>query len=177
MPAPLTIAPLDADTRAEAECRYKATTDADTRLRSQIVLLAHQGDTVRQSTQVVLRRHDMVRRVLQRCRDGGLEAMPRRYAPGGPRTVTAPWEAELRRVIDRDPHPVGVASAPWTTGRVADYLARVTGIALNQETVRLYLHAHDYVGQRPTWTLKRKAAEQPQWVGNACGWRFFWPVP
>jgi len=33
MPAALTIPPLDADTRAEAERRYNTTTDADTRLR------------------------------------------------------------------------------------------------------------------------------------------------
>jgi transposase len=167
MPAPLTIAPLAADTLAEAECRYNATTDADTRLRYQIVLLAHQGYTVRQITQVVLRSHDMVLRVLKRFRDGGLEAVPRRYAPGGPRTVTPQWEAELLRVIDLDPHTVGVVSANWTTGLLAHYLARVTGIGVNQETVRLYLHAHGYVCKRPTWTLKKKAAEQPEWVGNA----------
>ena len=45
------------------------------------------------------------------------------------------------------------------------------GITVDRETVRLYLHAHDYVCKRPTWTLKRKAEEQPGYVGNACGWR------
>jgi hypothetical protein len=41
------------------------------------------------------------------------------------------------------------------------------GITVDRETVRLYLHAHDYVGKRPTWTLKRKAAEQEGCVANA----------
>jgi transposase len=167
MPAPLLIAPLDAATRTAVERRYNATTDADTRLRYQIVLLAHQGHTVSQITRLVLRSHDMVLRVLKRFRAGGPDAVPRRYAPGRARTVTPEWEAELLRVIERDPHEVGVASANWTTSLLAEYLAHVTGIAVDQETVRLYLHAHDYVCKRPTWTLKRKAQEQEGYVGNA----------
>ena len=167
MPAPCTITPLDAATRAEAERRYNITTNADTRLRYQIVLLAHQGHTVSQITRLVLRSHDMVLRVLKRFRDGGLDAVPRRSAPGRARTVTPAWEAELLRVIERDPHAVGVASANWTTGLLAEYLARLTGIAVDPESVRLYLHAHDYVCKRPTWTLKRKAEEQEGYVGNA----------
>ena len=88
MPAAITIAPLDAETRAEVERRYNTTTDADTRLRYHIILLA-------------------------------------------------------------------------------DYLARVTGITVDPETVRLYLHAHDYVCKRPTWTLKRKAEGHEGSGGNA----------
>jgi transposase len=169
MPAAFTLAPLDAATLTEAERRYNTTTDADTRLRYQIVLLAHQGHTVSQITLLVLRSHDMVLRVLKRFRAAGLDAVPRRRAPGRVRTVTPAWEATLLRVIDNDPHDVGVQSANWTTGLLADYLARATGIAVAPETVRLYLHAHDYVCKRPTWTLKRKAAEQEGYVGNACG--------
>jgi len=37
------------------------------------------------------------------------------------------------------------------------------------ETVRVYLHAHGYVCKRPTWTLRRKAEEKADYVGNACG--------
>jgi hypothetical protein len=44
------------------------------------------------------------------------------------------------------------------------------GMTVDRETVRLYLHAHDYVGKRPTWTLKRKAAEQEGYVGKTRGW-------
>ena len=167
MPAALTIAPLAAATRAEAERRYNATTHADTRLRYQIVLLADQGHTVSQITRLVLRSHDMVLRVLQRFRAGGLDAVPRRYAPGRARTVTPAWETALLDVIERDPHEVGVASANWTTGLLAAYLARVTGISVDPETVRLYLHAHAYVCKRPTWTLKCKAQEHEGYVGNA----------
>jgi transposase len=169
MPHAITLAPLDAAMLSDLRRRYDAAPDPDTRSRYQMILLAQQGYTAPQIAALVLRSDDTVLRVLKRFCQGGLDAVPRRYAPGGPRTVTPQWEAELLRVIERDPHEVGVASANWTTGLLAAYLARVTAITVNQETVRLYLHAHDYVCKRPTWTLKKKAQEQPEWVGNAYG--------
>jgi transposase len=169
MPAALALPTLDAETRAEWERRSNTTTDADTRLRYHIILLATQGYTAPQIARFILRSDDMVLQVLKRFRAGGLDAVPRRYAPGRARTVTPAGEAELRRVIARDPHEVGVQSANWTTGLLAESLARATGIAVDPETVRVYLQAHDYVCKRPTWTLKRKAAEQEGYVGNACG--------
>ena len=81
--------------------------------------------------------------------------------------MTPARAAELRRVIEGDPHEVGVDSANWTTDLLADYLARTTGIAVDAEAVRVDLHAHDYVCKQPTWTLKRKAQEQEGYVGNA----------
>ena len=32
--------------------------------------------------------------------------------------------------------------------------------------MRVYLHAHGYVCKRPTWTLRRKAEEQTDYVGK-----------
>ena len=37
---------------------------------------------------------------------------------------------------------------------------------MTEETVRVYLHAHGYVCKRPTWTLRRKAEEQTDYVGK-----------
>src|SRR5947209_14761407 len=74
--------------------------------------------------------------------------------------------AELLRVIELDPHEVGQDTANWTTERLADYLGQHTGVQVTQETVRVYFHAHDYVCKRPTWTLKRKAEEKADYVGN-----------
>jgi transposase len=107
--------------------------------------------------------------VLKRFLSGGLDAVPRRTAPGRERTVTAAWEAELLRVIEGDPHDVGQDTANWTTERLAEYLGQQTGIQVTEETVRVYLHKHDYVCKRSTWTLRRKAEEKADYVGNACG--------
>ena len=171
MAQPLTLPPLPDSQVAELRQLYDTTPHAKLRLRSQIVLLAHQGRSVAEIATIVFRSRDTVERVLKRFLSGGVAALPPRKAPGMAPTVTPTWKAELLRVIDLDPHTVGVASANWTTGLLATYLATATGIAVTAETVRLYLHAADYVCQRPTWTLKRNAEEQPGYVGNACGWR------
>ena len=163
--------PLASERLAALEAAYNGTDDAETRLRYQMVLLAHQGRTAPEITRLTLRGADTVVRVLRRYGTGGLAAVPYRVPPGPAPTVTAAWRAELVRVIELSPRAVGVASAVWTTGLLATYLATATGVAVSQETVRRGLHAAGYVCKRPTWTLKRKAEEQPQYPGNAPGWR------
>jgi transposase len=166
VPRPLAFPPLDEASLAELTACFNQTQDAETRLRYQMVLLTHQGLSASQIGRCVLRSHDTVTRVLKRFLDGGLAAVPRRTPPGSAPRITPAWEAELLRVIDLDPHTVGVPTANWTTQLLADYLAEKTGIAVSLETVRTSLHAHDYVCKRPTWTLKRKAQEQPNYLGN-----------
>jgi transposase len=167
MPQPLRVPPLDAPTLQELSRRFNQTPHPETRLRYQMVLLAQQGYSVSQISPLVLRSHDTVTRVLHRFLAEGLDAVPRRTAPGRERQVTPAWEAELLRVIELSPRAVGVPSANWTTALLAQYLTTQTGVAVGQETVRTYLHRHDYVCKRPTWTLKRKAAEQAGYEGNA----------
>ncbi len=75
--------------------------------------------------------------------------------------------AELLRVIELDPHEVGQDTANWTTERLADYLGQHTNVRVTEETVRVYFHAHDYVCKRSSWTLRRKAEEKADYVGNA----------
>ncbi len=169
MTAPITLPRLDPATLTELRQRYEETSNVESRTRYQMILLAQQHYKVPQIARLVLRSEDTVARVLKRFLSGGLNAVPRRSPPGRERRVTAAWETELLRVIELDPHEVGVVSANWTTQLLADYLAEKTGIAVTEETVRIYLHAHDYVCKRPTWTLRRKAEEQPAYVGNACG--------
>ena len=169
MTAPLTLTSLEKPALVELRRRYEETADAETRTRYQMLLLSQRGQTSSQIAQTVLRSQDTVVRVLKRFLTGGLDAVPRRTAPGRERTVTAAWEAELLRVIEGDPHEVGVETANWTTERLAEYLGQQTGIHVTEETVRMYLHVHDYVCKRSTWTLRRKAEEKTDYVGNACG--------
>jgi transposase len=169
MTAPITLQPLDEETLSDLRCRYDETSDAETRTRYQMLLLSAKGQTSTQIARIVLRSQDTVVRVLKRFITGGVEAVPRRPAPGRKRTVTVAWEAELLRVIELDPHEVGQDTANWTTEKLAEYLGQHTGVQVTEETVRVYLHAHDYVCKRPTWTLRRKAEEKADYVGNACG--------
>lgn len=161
------IPALDEKPLAELTDRFNTTTRPETRLRYQMVLLSQQGYSVSEIASIVLRSHDTVTRVLHRYRDGGLDAVPRRKQPGRPPTVTPAWQAELLRVIELDPHQVGVQSAIWTTQLLAEYLTRQTGVQVGQESVRLYLHRHGYVCKRPTWSMKRRSQEEADYLGNA----------
>jgi transposase len=166
MTAPITLPPLEPATFAELRRRYEETANAESRTRYQMILLAQQDYKVPQIARIVLRSEDTVARVLKRYLAGGLDAVPRRTPPGRERRVTAAWEAELLRVIELDPHEVSVNSANWSTELLTEYLGQRTGIKVTEETVRVYLHANGYECLRPTWTLRRKAAEQAGDVGK-----------
>lgn len=157
---------LEGAARAEVARRYATARDAAARTRYQMVLLAADGRDAEDIASVVRQSTSTVWRVLQRYRAGGLDAVPHRPRPGYRGRIPAAWDAELRRVIELPPRDVGVASATWTTGLLADYLAGATGHRFHLDTVRTHLHAAGYVCKRPTWTLKRKAEEQSGWEGN-----------
>lgn len=166
MRPPLTLPPLDVATLQQVRQLYDTTSDARIRLRAQKVLLADQQRSIAEIAELVFRSRDTVERVLHRFLEAGAAGLLPRSSPGKPLTVTPAWQTELHRVIDLDPHSVGVESANWTTGLLATYLADATGVSVSAETVRVYLHAHGYVCKRPTWTLKRKAEAQAGYVGN-----------
>jgi transposase len=166
---PITLPQIETETLAELRQRYEETTNVESRTRYQMILLAQQNYKVPQIARIVLRSEDTVARVLKRFLAGGLDAVPWRTPPGRERRVTAAWETELLRVIELDPHEIGVESANWTTELLAEYLGKQTAIRVTEETVRVYLHAHGYVCKRPTWTLRRKAGEQANYVGKECG--------
>jgi transposase len=166
MPAALRLQ-VSEEEHARLARQYEETDQAEARTRYQMVLLAVEGQSAPQIAPLVRRSVDTVRRVLRRYQAEGVAGIPQRRRPGRPATVPAVWEAALLRVIDLDPHTVGVNSANWTTRLLADYLAKQTGHRAGIETVRTRLHQADYVCKRPTWTLRRKAEEQPDWAKNA----------
>jgi transposase len=170
MPATIRL-PVSQEEQARLARYYDETEQAETRTRAQMVLLAAAGQTAPQIAPLVRRSVDTVQRVLRRYQREGLAGLPHRPRPGRPVAVPATWQAELLRVIALDPHRVGVPSATWTTRLLADYLARTSGHRTGIQTVRRQLHQAGYVCKRPTWTLRRKAAAQPEWAKNAYGWR------
>lgn len=88
MTAPITLPSLEKATLAELRRCYEETTDAETRTRYQMLLRSLRGQTSGQIAQTVLRSQDTVVRVLKRLLTGGLDAVPRRTAPGRERRIT-----------------------------------------------------------------------------------------
>jgi transposase len=169
---PTTLTPLCPQSHTDLLVQYNRAADPEARTQYQMILLSVERDlSPRQIAPLVHRSHDTVLRVLQRYQAGGLAAVPRHQGPGPKPKVTGEWEQELLAVVDNDPHDCGVHSANWTTQLLADYLAAKTGISVDPETVRRFLHRHDYVCKRPTWTVAYKACEREDWVGKDCGER------
>jgi transposase len=166
MPAPLRLR-LDQQTREAVATRYEQTRSAIERTNCQMVLLADEGRAITEIAWLVRRGREQVRTILHRFRGDGLAGLAPGKHTGRPLGVTPAWLAELGRVIELDPHTVGVQSAVWTTRLLADYLAEATGHHAGIETVRDHLHRLGYVCKRPTWSLKRKSSEQAGWVKNA----------
>jgi transposase len=158
---------LDQGTREAVAGRYEQARSAVERTNCQMVLLADEGRSLTEIGWLVRRGREQVRAVLHRFRSEGLSGLAPRQRTGRPLGVTSAWLAELQRVIERDPHTVGVDSAVWTTRLLADYLERVTGHRTGIEAVRVHLHRLGYVCKRPTWSLRRKSTEQAGWVKNA----------
>ena len=159
--------PLDPAALDELTSRFNATHDAETRLRYQMILLASQGRSIRQIAADTLRSRDTVERVLRRYQSGGLDAVPRRKPPGSLPRTTPEWEERLRDAIRQDPRALGFGVSYWTTGLLAEYLGRQTGIWVGQEAVRRRLRADGYVCKRPVWTLRRRPVGTPRHFGHA----------
>jgi transposase len=166
MVAPIRLR-LDQGTRTAVSERYEQTRNAVERTNCQVVLLADEGRHAQEIAWLVRRGPDQVRTVLHRVQAEGLAGLSPRTAPGRALQITPAWLAELKRVIDLDPHSVDVPSAVWTTRLLSAYLERVTGHTTGIETVRIHLHRLGYVCKRPTWSMKRKSTEQAGWVKNA----------
>jgi transposase len=166
MPAPLRLR-LDQPTREAVAARYERTSNAIERTNCQTVLLADEGRGILEIAWLVRRGREQVRKVLHRFQAEGLAGLVPRQRTGRPVEVTSVWLAELERVIELDPHAVGIDGAVWTTRLMADYLAELTGHRAGIEVVRVHLHRLGYVCKRPTWSLKRKSTEQAGWVKNA----------
>jgi transposase len=165
MPAALRLR-LDQQTREAVATRYEQTRSAIERTNCQMVLLADEGRAITEIAWLVRRGREQVRTILHRFRCAGLAGLAPGKHTGRPLGVAPAWLAELGRVIELDPHTVGVPSAVWTTRLLADYLAEATGHHAGIETVRDHLHRLGYVCKRPTWSLKRKSSEQAGWVKN-----------
>jgi transposase len=162
---------LDQGTREAVAERYERAGSAVERTNCHVVLLADEGRSLAEIGWLVRRGREQVRTILHRFQSEGEAGLVPRPRTGRPLGVSPAWLAELQRVIELDPHTVGVRSAVWTTRLLADYLARVTGHRTGIETVRDHLHRLGYVCKRPTWSLKRKSTDQAGWVKNGYGWR------
>ncbi len=164
--------PATAAEIAALEHDYRYGKSRVVRQRSQIVLLGYELESQEEIARVVHCSRQTVLRTLQLYRRGGRAALRRPLPTKRSRQkVTLAWQKALAEAMRAGPQACGIPRPTWTAPLLAKYLEGKTGIAVDEHTVRRYLALLDYVCRRPTWTVRHKAEEQPDYLPKRRGSR------
>jgi transposase len=161
---------LSEEERAALEHDYRHGPDRLVRQRSHIVLLATEWDTQVEIAQVVHCSPDAVRDALSLYREGGRSALRRAHSQGthaAKRTLI--WQKALAAAMEAGPEACGVPRPAWTAPLLGSYLTEQTGIVVSERTGRRGLESLGYVCRRPTWSVRAKAEEQPDYLPKRKG--------
>ncbi len=164
---------VSAEELAALDRDYRRAANRLVRQRSQVVLLAYDLPSQVAVARAVRCSLDTVGRTLELYRAGGRPALRRRPRSAPPATAKARlgWQKALAEAMARGPEACRVPRSTWTAPLLAAYLAERTGIAVGERTVRRGLALLGYVCRRPTWTLRHKAEESPDYAPKRPGSR------
>ncbi len=156
--------------RTALEHDYRYGSDRLVRQRSHILLLATELETQIAVAQVVHCSTDTVRKTLARYRQGGRSALRRRRSqhPHAARRTLA-WQKAMATAMEEGPRACGVPRPAWTAPRLARHLEATTGVAVSERTVRRGLDSLGYRLGRPTYTVRHKAEEAPDYLPKRRG--------
>jgi transposase len=165
------LPPVDAEESAALERDYRYGESRLVRQRSQIVLLVYTLPNQAQVAQAVRCSLDTIQRTLALYRAGGRSALrPRPQSKPEPvRKRTLSWQKALAEAMAAGPAAGGLARPTWTAPLLAEHLSQQTGVAVGERTVRRGLESLGYVCRRPTWTVRHKAEEQPDYAPKGKG--------
>jgi transposase len=86
---------------------------------------------------------------MSRARQGGVEALRRRLAPGPTPRLTAEQRAQVPALLARGAEAFGFRGEVWTAGRVATVLKREFGVRYHPNHVGKLLRAAGWSPQKP----------------------------
>lgn len=131
---------------------YHHTSDATIKTRCQIILLSTKPMSVPQIAQVTFYSEDTVARCIREFHQSCLESLLPSPKGGRPPKITPEYLKLLLSLIEQDPR-TGACFLELDCPLLAEYLARDTGICLDESRIRYYLHAHGYELLRPVLTV------------------------
>jgi transposase len=168
---PVVGAPLlSAPERAALAHDYRFGPDRLVRQRSHIVLLATQLDTRKALAQIVHCSPDTVAKTLTLYQQGGRSALRRRRPQKLRRARrTLAWQKALALAMEAGPRACGIPRPTWTAPLLAHHLAQTTGVAVSERSVRRGLASLGYRLGRPTWSVRHKAEEEPDYAPKRPG--------
>ena len=162
---------VSAEELSALERDYRTGESRLVRQRAQIVLLAYSLPDQVAIAAAVRCSLDTVQRAIALYRKGGRMALRprprRRTEPVRKRTLS--WQKALAQAMQAGSQACGVPRPTWSAPLLAKYLKERTGIEVDERSVRRGLEGLGYVCRRPTWVLRQKAEEEPDYLPKPKG--------
>jgi transposase len=102
---------------------------------------------------------DTVIRVRRLYRNGGINALYPVKPPGRPCRATPVFLRQMSSAVQANPMTLGYGFSTWSATRLAEHLAKVTGVRFSDDQIRRLLHQQGFSFHRPKHTLKGKRYE------------------
>jgi transposase len=141
--------------------RVRLTTDsADVFRNCLIILMSDYRDTITTIARRLGCGTDTVVRIRRLYRNGGVKALYPGRSPGRPSRATPEFINQMKQAVQTNPMTLGYGFSTWSAARLAEHLARVTGIRFSNDQLRRLLHQAGFSIHRPKHTLKGKRDEK-----------------
>lgn len=145
--------------RDELDRHRMRATSADVFRNCLIILLSDSRDTIASIAKRLGCATDTVNRVRRLYRQGGVQALYPIKPPGRPPRATPAFLREMKRAVQTNPLTLGYGFSNWSVVRLAEHLAKVTGIRFSDDQLRRLLHQEGFSVHRPKHTMKGKRDE------------------
>jgi transposase len=145
--------------RSELEQLRKETPSADVFRNCSILLLSDLGETIPAIARSLGCGTDTVNRVRRLYRKGGVTALHPIKPPGRTPRATSAFIEQMKQAAQTSPLTLGYGFSTWSAVRLAEHLAKVTGIRYGDDRLRALLHQHGFSFHRPKHTMKGKRDE------------------
>jgi len=125
-----------------------------------IILMSDSRDTIASIAEHLGCTPDTVVRVRRLYRKGGIEALGPIKPTGRPSRATPQFIEQMRQAVKTNPMTLGYGFSTWSVIRLAEHLAKTTGIRFGTDQLSRLLHRHGFSFQRPKHTMKGKRDEK-----------------
>lgn len=124
-----------------------------------IILMSDSRDTIASIAKRLGCGTDTVVRIRRLYRKGGIQALHPIKPPGRTSRATPEFIVHMKRAVQTNPMTLGYGFSTWSAVRLAEHLAKMTGIRFSDDQLTRLLHRHGFSVHRPKHTMKGKRDE------------------
>jgi transposase len=135
------------------------TPSADVFRNCLIILLSNSPETIPSIAERLRCSPETVKRIRKLYRMGGIDALYPVKPPGRPSRATPRFLQAMKKAVATNPLRLGYGFSTWSAGRLAEHLAKTTGIRFSDDQIRRFLHQEGISFHRPKHTMKGKRNE------------------